>query len=176
MAIAALAASILIDIVAYAWLISTARKAYLVELEFESARFGNDLLISLIVLFGFILLTASGTYDIDDVAAMIVGLYILVSAWLKFRKLNIGLLDGRLPPEEEMVVKNVLLDHSPQFISFHKLRTRQSGNQKFIDFHLQVRGDMTVEDAHRLADHLEKEIEKRLPNTNVIIHVEPPDK
>ncbi len=175
-AIAAMVVSIPLDIVTYRWLRSMARKENSSPLEFESTRFGNDLFISLVVLVALIFLALTDAKDIDDIAALIVALYILASASLSFSHMNIGLLDGRLPAEEEMVVKNVLLDHSPQFISFHKLRTRQSGNQRFIDFHLQVSGDMTVEDAHRLADHLEKEIERRLPSTNVIIHVEPPDK
>jgi divalent metal cation (Fe/Co/Zn/Cd) transporter len=32
--------------------------------------------------------------------------------------------------------------------------------------------DVTVEDAYKMCDHLEKDIKAKLPNTNVTIHVE----
>ena len=42
-----------------------------------------------------------------------------------------------------------------------------------MDFHLEVCKEMTVEEAHHLADSLEKRIERDIPGADVIIHIEP---
>ncbi|MFQ6114346.1 MAG: cation transporter dimerization domain-containing protein, partial [bacterium] len=56
---------------------------------------------------------------------------------------------------------------------YHNIRTRKSGPQRFIDFHILVAGDMTVQTAHDLCEVIEKEIEDKLASTQVTIHVEP---
>jgi len=82
------------------------------------------------------------------------------------------LLDTALPKEEEAVIDQVLNFHSHKFINAHRLRTRQAGKHRYIDLHLVVRDDMTVEEAHQLCDEIEHDIRKALPNADVTIHVE----
>jgi divalent metal cation (Fe/Co/Zn/Cd) transporter len=53
------------------------------------------------------------------------------------------------------------------------MRTRRSGPEQFIDLHMTVRRDLSVEAAHDLTDHLEKDIRTEFPRANVTIHVEP---
>ena len=60
-------------------------------------------------------------------------------------------------------------------VAFHELRTRKAGSQRYIDLHLVMPRNVNVEEAHRMCDHLEQDIEKRLSRTNVTIHVEPCD-
>ena len=60
-----------------------------------------------------------------------------------------------------------------QLVGFHKLRTRKAGSQRFIDLHLVMPKNASVEEAHRMCDHLEHDLENRLTHTSVTIHVEP---
>ncbi|MBA7616277.1 Ferrous-iron efflux pump FieF [subsurface metagenome] len=60
-------------------------------------------------------------------------------------------------------------------MGFHRIRTRKAGSQRYIDFHLVVPKDVSVEEAHQLCDELEREIEVKLSYTSVTIHVEPCD-
>jgi divalent metal cation (Fe/Co/Zn/Cd) transporter len=48
-----------------------------------------------------------------------------------------------------------------------------AGKHRYIDLHLVVRDDMTVEEAHQLCDEIEREIKRELPDADVTIHVEP---
>ena len=82
-------------------------------------------------------------------------------------------MDDRLPEAEEAKIKSCLDEHAGQIVGFHKLRTRRAGDLRFIDLHLVMPKDASVEEAHRMCDHLEKDLEERLANTNVIIHIEP---
>lgn len=55
----------------------------------------------------------------------------------------------------------------------HALRTRKSGSRRFIDFHLLVPGQTTVQASHDLMNRVEAAIEQGLPNAFVIIHADP---
>ncbi len=65
------------------------------------------------------------------------------------------------------------MEHGCQLVGFHDLRTRQAGGHRYIDLHLTVPKNVSVEEAHQICDHLEQDIKTRLPDASVIIHVEP---
>ena len=58
---------------------------------------------------------------------------------------------------------------------FHHLRTRKAGAARFIELHVVVDKDLTVERAHRLADAITRDIKAHLAGATVTIHVEPCD-
>ncbi len=154
-------------------LLKVARSEGSMALEADALRLRADFLVSATVILALLAIEWTGFYPLDPLIAIGISLVIVRSAWTLLRRTTGGLLDVKIPAEEEMVIKNVLLEHAPFFVSFHRLRTRLSGDVRYVDLHLQVKGEMTVEDAHRLVDHLEKEIESRLPRTHVLIHMEP---
>ncbi|HYN40022.1 MAG TPA: cation transporter dimerization domain-containing protein, partial [Rhodospirillales bacterium] len=61
----------------------------------------------------------------------------------------------------------------PAVISIHDLRTRSSGTRTFIQFHLEMDGNMTLIDAHTIADTVMAEVEREFPNAEVLIHEDP---
>jgi divalent metal cation (Fe/Co/Zn/Cd) transporter len=61
-----------------------------------------------------------------------------------------------------------------QILDWHKLRTRSLGREIFIDLHILVDPDLTVTEAHRIADNLEQSLHEQIPQpVNVMVHVEP---
>jgi len=125
------------------------------------------------VLVGLVVIRITGFVILDPIIALIVSIIILKSAYNIIRKSFHGLMDTRLPGAEEKEIASCLKEHSEQLVGFHKLRTRKAGNQRFIDLHLIMPKDASVEEAHRVCDHLEQDLEDRLTNTNVTIHIEP---
>jgi cation diffusion facilitator family transporter len=83
-----------------------------------------------------------------------------------------GLLDAGLDDDELQALDDVLRDAD---VDYHALRTRRAGRQRFVDFHLLVPGHMSVQESHALCSQLEASIERRLPGTQTVIHVEPRD-
>lgn len=146
-----------------------------IALEADSMHLKTDVLTSLGVFVGLILINLTNLRILDPIIAIAVAVLIIRAAYRLTKESSKGLVDERLPSEEEMVIKNVLLEHMPEFVEFHDLRTRKGGDQRFIDLHLVMKADTSVEDSHKVADHLEHEIKKRLPRTSVLIHVEPCD-
>ena len=102
-----------------------------------------------------------------------VALFILKAAAELTIKSVRDLMDVNLPEEEVAEIQSIIKDHSGKFAGFHELRTRRSGSDRFIDLHMVVSRDMSVEQSHRLVDHIEKDIPATRPS--VITHVEPCD-
>jgi ferrous-iron efflux pump FieF len=64
------------------------------------------------------------------------------------------------------------VESDPRIRGYHKLRARKSGPQRHIDFHLQLRAETTLGEAHKISDALEERIRRNLPNSDVLIHLE----
>jgi cation diffusion facilitator family transporter len=110
---------------------------------------------------------------LDPLIAIGVALIITRAAWGITQRSWDHLVDRSLPPEETKQIEELLREHYPQVEEFHRLRTRKSGNERQIDLHLVVPGDMTVAESHKLCDHLEGDLKRLLPGAVVLIHVEP---
>jgi divalent metal cation (Fe/Co/Zn/Cd) transporter len=84
-------------------------------------------------------------------------------------------MDVRLPTEEEDVVLETIQRYPGDVRGFHKLRTRRSGRERYVEFHLIVEASKSVKEMHQICDRIEREIVERLPGAEVTIHVEPDD-
>jgi cation diffusion facilitator family transporter len=88
-----------------------------------------------------------------------------------FREEKVELLrDGE---EEKRIVSAILNQHFDQFIEFHDLTFRRTGDSRLINLHLVVPKDLHIEEAHKLCDHLENDIKERLGESEISIHIEP---
>jgi divalent metal cation (Fe/Co/Zn/Cd) transporter len=83
------------------------------------------------------------------------------------------LLDEQLPDQLRQEVTRLIEAHQGELLDYHNLRTRRAGSQKIMDFHLTVCKHLSVEEAHNIADHLEKRIQEEIRGADVIIHIEP---
>ncbi len=61
----------------------------------------------------------------------------------------------------------------PELHGLHDLRTRKSGTLRFVQFHVWVPADWTVQEAHDRLDRVEEELQLRFPGTEILIHVDP---
>ena len=66
------------------------------------------------------------------------------------------------------------IKNSQQEIQYHALRSRKSGRKIYADFHLVVPKELSVEEAHKICDEIEKKAKEKLgENIDITIHVEP---
>lgn len=67
-------------------------------------------------------------------------------------------------------------DQNSQVKGAHKIRTRGTEGEVYVDLHVVVAPDMTVLDAHKLADQVEAVLKKEFPTVvEVLPHIEPDD-
>ncbi len=144
-----------------------------IALEADALHLKTDVYTSLGVAFGLLLIKYTGLYILDPIVAILVALLILKEAWELSKKTLSILLDAKLSDKEEKNILEIIHNYQNQYYNIHHLRTRKAGNIKYIDFHMTVDGTKTVEEAHELCDLIEKDLEYKIKNTSVNIHIEP---
>mgnify|MGYP001613154448 CR=1 FL=1 len=155
-------------------LFRTSKRFDSLALEADAWHLSIDVLTSVGVLFGLVVVRLTGLNILDPIMAIAVALLITKAAYDLVRKSIRGLLDVRLPSHEEKIIRETILEHGRDMVGFHKLRTRKSGNTRFVELHLVLTKDTHLEQAHQLCNHLEADIASKLPNSQVTIHCEPP--
>lgn len=171
--IALMAFSALVNFGAARLIVAVIRHQQSVALEADALHHDADVYTSIGVLGGLLVVRLTGVYILDPIIAIAVALLIIKAAIDLTRKSFADLLDARLPAQEEERIAAVLAEHADAFQEFHDLRSRRSGNDRHIDFHLVVDPHKTVAEAHALADHLEEEIKRYFPTSSVTTHLEP---
>ncbi len=153
-------------------LYKVAKETESIALEADALHLKTDVLTSVGVAVGMALIWITGYHILDPIAAILVALLILKESYDLLKKAYGPLLDVALPAGELDRITRVLENHCSDAISYHELRTRKAGNRRYIDFHLNLRPEMTVKEAHDICDLIEADILKEIPNCEVTIHVE----
>jgi cation diffusion facilitator family transporter len=133
----------------------------------------TDVWTSVGVIIGVFLVALTGWQRLDPVVAALVGVNILVTGYRLVSQSVTSLLDAALP-EEDLTRLTAVLDRlrTPD-VDFAHLRTRESGQHRFVSLTLLVPGSWTVERAHDVADDVEAAIAADLTGTDVQTHIEP---
>jgi cation diffusion facilitator family transporter len=174
--IGVMAVSIIASIFLSRHLRKVARQEDSMALEANARNIAADVYSASAVFVGLIVVRFTGLDIIDDILAGIVALFILKVAFDVLRNSFGGLVDVKLPEDEENKIRSAITEHfGGDVVSFHKLRTRKAGNQRYVDLHLVMPKHFSIEEAHKMCDHLEKDINQRLIRTDATIHVEPCD-
>ncbi len=132
----------------------------------------GDLLTNLTVIIALALAGRQGFGWIDPACALLVAGVILKSAYDIVRGALDHLMDRELADADRERIKQTIRRH-PQARAMHDLRTRQAGNQTFIQFHLELDPEMPLREAHRISDEIEAELLALFPGAEVIIHQDP---
>lgn len=112
---------------------------------------------------------------LDPLIALVVAANIVWTGVQLMRHSVSGLMDVSLPQREQEQIEAILAHYREKGLAFHALRTRQAAARRFVSVHILVPGEWTVHDAHHIAEDLEGDIRKLLPETIVFTHLEPID-
>ncbi|AMV72050.1 cation diffusion facilitator family transporter [Desulfuromonas carbonis] len=142
-------------------------------LQADSLHFAMDVYTNLGLMLGLILIRFVAIPWLDPVLSILIACYILFEALRLVRQGLRDVLDEELPAVVRDEVDRLIQAHEHDITGYHNLRTRRAGSQKIMDFHLTVCKHLSVEEAHSIADHLEKRIEADIQGADVTIHIEP---
>lgn len=150
-----------------------ARRSGSMALQAESTHLQTNVVQAGTIICGLALVEITSERLFDPVTALLLASYM---AWTAIRIVRTALediMDQSLPDAELAVIEKVLLAHKGEVLGYHRLRTRRSGATRHIDMHLIFEADRTVVDVHDASDHIEADIQARLPGAEVVIHPEP---
>lgn len=141
-------------------------------LEADSSHTLTDVFASLVVIAGFIG-TRTGFRYADPLAASLVCLFIAYVGYSLFREATSVLVDRGIALDTLLKVKETV-NELCEDIECHAVRGKTVGDKIFIDMHVTCRGDLPVEEAHKMTEIIEKKLEDAIKGIQeVIIHIEP---
>lgn len=138
----------------------------------DSLHYTGDLLLNGSVIVALVLSSLGNVPWADPVFGIGISVFILVNALTIANKAIAALMDMELPETERQEILAIARQH-PKVRHIHELRTRSSGAQKFIQMHLVLDHTLTLLEAHRIADDVEKAVEAAFPGADIIIHEDP---
>lgn len=151
-------------------LYKVAKETHSVALEADALHLKTDVYTSLGVAVGLGLILLTGVHWLDPVVAIMVAFLIIKESYTLLRKAFLPLLDEAWEDDEIEDLESSLKELN---VKYHELRTRIAGNYRFVDLHLEIPKDQSVESAHRYCDMVEEVLTQKFENLNVTIHVEP---
>jgi len=154
-------------------LMKVAKQTDSIALESDAWHLRTDVFTSLGVFFGLILIRLTGITIFDPIVAICVAIVIMKAAYDLTKRSLSDLMDRSLPEADENRIKEIICEHARNYVGFHELKTRRAGPEIFIDFHLVMPKELSVELAHDFEDHLESDLKLEYPRSTVTIHVEP---
>ncbi len=138
----------------------------------DALHYASDLIVNTSVVVALVLVEAYGWQRADPIFGAAIALYIVYTAWRIARGALDMLMDRELPDEDRRRIRAIALDN-PQVSAVHDLRTRASGPTTFVQLHLEVDGQLTLAEAHLIADAVEADIRRAFPGAEIIIHQDP---
>ena len=130
----------------------------------------SDVLVTIGVIIGLIFVRL-GWPIADAIASLLVAVMILRSAYEVFRQANTTLSDeARIPVADVKAVADAV----PGALDCHAVRTRGTEGEVYMDLHILVDPDMTISDAHGVAEAVEAAVIHAFKQVvDVVVHVEP---
>ena len=133
----------------------------------------TDVWTTVAVLLGFGLVPLTGWLWLDPAVAAVVALNILRAGYGVLRQSVGGLMDEVQDLGEVDIVRGAIARGGAGAIQAHDVRLRAAGRMTFVDFHLVVPSEMTVDAAHAICDRIERAIRDTVGEAVISIHVEP---
>ncbi len=168
-------AASVINLIVALILIKTGKKHNSITLEADGHHLMTDVWTSVGVGIGLILVLFTRWIILDPIAAILVAVNILWTAFQLLKRSVAGLMDASLDTAELDLIEKTLAKYRLAGIEFHALRTRQAASRKFLSVHMLVNGALTLHDAHHLAEDFESELRILVPDLVITTHLEPLD-
>jgi len=143
-----------------------------VAISTDRVHYQSDLLLNGSVIVALVLDQFLGLVGADAIFGLFIAAWLLVGAWRASSHAIDQLMDREWPEEKRAAFLAAAAKH-PELAGLHDLRTRTSGSNHFVQFHVWVPGDWTVSHAHDRIDAVEEALQRRFPGTEILIHLDP---
>jgi len=141
----------------------------------DELHYRTDLITNASVLVSLFIIRLSGWMVVDLIVSVLISLYIIKSAFEILREGYRMLMDESISPEQKKIIIDTITSASKKVHGFHCLRTRTSGKTVFIEVHVVFSADISLVEAHDIADAIEKKLSIEIPWSIATIHLDPYD-
>jgi ferrous-iron efflux pump FieF len=138
----------------------------------DRLHYSSDLLLNGSVIVALALDQYAGRAGADAVFGLLIAAWLLWGAWTASSHALDQLMDKEWPDDLRDRFLAATKEY-PELSGLHDFRTRTSGAHNFAQFHVWVPPQWTVQEAHDRLDRVEEDLQRRFPNTEILIHVDP---
>jgi len=138
----------------------------------DNLHYQSDLLLNLSVIVALVLDQHMGVRGVDPLFGLGIAAWLGWGAWRSAGEAVDHLMDKEWSVEERRRFLEVALRH-PELRGIHDMRTRTSGPERFVQFHVSVDPDMTVRRAHEVMEQIEDMLGREFPGVEILIHPDP---
>jgi len=158
------------------YLLKVAKETDNIVIKADALHYQTDLLSNGAVILSLLIVYISGFSWVDALFGMAIGAYIIYSAYEIIEESILILLDRSLDADIVAKIGEIISKHD-KVKGYHWLKTRTDGRHNFVEFHLVLTPEMTLEEAHHIAEDIEYEIASLEPNRGWVItpHFDPYD-
>ena len=149
--------SIIVTYLLVKYLLNVAAQTDNLVIKADALHYKTDLWSNAAVLVALGLVYMTGIDAIDAIFGLGIGLYIIYSAYEIIQEGIEILLDRALDGEIVASIGEIISKHT-EITSYHWLKTRTDGSTNFVEFHMVLRPNMLLLEAHRIADEVEDKI------------------
>jgi ferrous-iron efflux pump FieF len=143
-----------------------------VAVQADATHYFSDFLANIAVIAALVLTSLLGWWWIDPVFGLLVAAFIAYTA-LSVGKTSLDMLMDREMEDGDRARIKVIVQAHPEVLGLHDLRTRVAGQDRFIQFHLDLAPEISLKEAHRISDAVEASLMAAFPGAEIIIHQDP---
>lgn len=155
-----------------AWQRHVIRRTGSVAIRTDHVHYQSDLLLNLAVIVALALDQFAGFAQADPLFGLAIALWLAWGAWRGASEAADQLLDREWPDEKRQRFVALAARH-PELSNLHDLRTRTSGARDFVQFHVDLPPQMTVDQASEIVHRVEADLCGAFPGIELLIHVDP---
>ena len=148
------------------------KKSKSIAIESDQYHYLTDTFINFSVLFSIAITGWTRFVFIDALVGLLISGVVLYTSVTLLKKSFKILLDQEIQSEDRDQIREIALDH-PKVLGFHDLRTRDTGREYIIQFHLELDPNMSLLESHEITDEVTDNILKLYPDSELIIHTDP---
>lgn len=175
LAIAVMLFSMIANIIVSKILYHVAKREDSIALEGNALHLKTDIYTSAGIALGLILIYFTDLYILDPIIAIATALLILRETIRLMRHALNPLLDSKLTEEEEQRIIAVIEQFRPLIHDYHDLKTRRSGSQRYIEFHLELDPSLSILEFEQISNQIEQGIDQAMEQQVLTtIHAECP--
>lgn len=169
-AVSAIAIAATFALIAYQRMV--VRRTGSLAIKADNLHYTSDLVLNGAVILALILESYAGLHGADPLFGVLIAAWLLYGAWTTASHVLDQLMDKEWPAERKKHFIDVAM-RIPEAVGIHDLRTRTSGAHEFVQFHLWMKGSLTLHQVHEVMDRVEIELGKEFPGVEILIHPDP---
>ena len=139
----------------------------------DNAHYLGDVYSNLLSAVGLGIVFLTKMTFFDPVFAGISGGFLIKTAYPIIKKCFFDIVHQEVDPKLQGQIAEIVLFHDTRITGIHHLRTRELGPHLFIDFHLSLGGEISLNTAHLISENVEKAIIMMINRADVMIHLDP---